>query len=118
MLAKKYRLPLKTEFGRIKKQGRLYHSQSFSLLLAKQSGDSRFAFVVSKKIDKRAVKRNRVRRLLTESVRSLLPRLKSGMDVIFLAKKEITGRDFSQLSKEVNSMFTKLQLLKNEKNFS
>ena len=48
---------------------------------------SRFAFVVSKKVAKRAVDRNRMKRLMRESVHHLLPAIQPGYDIVFAAKK-------------------------------
>lgn len=47
---------------------------------------SRFGFVVSKNIDKRATARNRIKRVLRERVRTLLPNLPTGKDVIIIAR--------------------------------
>lgn len=48
---------------------------------------SRFAFIVPLGVDKRAVTRNRVRRILRESVRLLLPTIAPGWDGVFLVRK-------------------------------
>lgn len=57
----------------------------------------RFAFIVSTKIDKRATARNRMRRVMSESVRHLLP--KTGpVDGIFIAKKNFA--DLPQIEVE------------------
>ncbi|TSC76528.1 MAG: ribonuclease P protein component [Parcubacteria group bacterium Gr01-1014_31] len=43
---------------------------------------SRFAFVVSNKVSKHAVQRNRLRRQLRELVRAMLPEVAGGYDVV------------------------------------
>lgn len=48
---------------------------------------SRFAFIVPLGVDKRAVTRNRVRRLVRESVRLILPKITPGWDGVFLIRK-------------------------------
>ena len=59
MLKKKYRLLKETKFNK----GDLYTSPFFVLRLAKnEKSFNRFGFVVSKKIDKRATARNRIKR--------------------------------------------------------
>ena len=99
MLAKQYRLPSYL-IPQLLKKGRRFYSQSF-VLIAHQSrrfsrdpvqanaspGPSRFAFIVSKKIDKRASKRNRFKRLLREAIRLNLTKIKPGYNIILLAKK-------------------------------
>lgn len=47
---------------------------------------SRFGFVVSKNVDKRATARNRIKRVLRERVRTLLSNLPTGKDVIIIAR--------------------------------
>lgn len=47
----------------------------------------RFAFVVSKKIDKRAVGRNRMKRVLREHAYSLTLPYPEGMDILFIVRK-------------------------------
>lgn len=68
---------------------------------------SRFGFIVSKKISKKAVERNRVRRLLSEAVRQLLAKTRPGYEVIFLAKKAMVGRGFEEILEEVKRVFKK-----------
>lgn len=115
MLPKKYRLSLKTEFRRIKNQAKVNHSRSFSLLVCASDQDcetSQFAFIVSKKIDKRAVERNRAKRRLSAAVGSLLPQVKNGFQVVFLARKTILTVIYKELVREIESAFQRAGLLK------
>ena len=50
-----------------------------------RGGPSRFGFSVGKKVGN-AVARNRVKRLLRVAVRQLLPELRSGVDVVVIAR--------------------------------
>ena len=47
---------------------------------------TRFGFTVSKRVDKRAVHRNRIRRVLWESVRLSLERFEPGWDIVVNAR--------------------------------
>lgn len=112
MLPKKHRLPLRTDLVQVKEKGKLFQGELFSLLVAKK-GDrdpSRFGFIISTKIHKRAVKRNRARRLLTEAIRALLLKVKPGFDVVFLAKKGIIGKELIEAEKHVEKLFKKANL--------
>jgi len=112
MLVKKYRLPLRTEFYRIKKKGRLYQFSFFGLLVARNElSFSRFAFIISKKVHKRAVKRNRIRRLLREAVKEFLSQSRPGFDVVFLVKKNLIDQELSAVKMAVNQAFQKSGLL-------
>ena len=112
MLPKQYRLPLRTELKRIKKEGKLFQGKLFGLLIA-HSGEarSRFAFIISTKIHKKAVKRNRAKRLLAAALIEFLPRLESGFDGVFLAKKPLIEANFTQIKQEVSLLLKKTHLI-------
>lgn len=90
-LAKDYRLKGKKEFNRVKGKGKLTEGPFFSLLVLdkQEKNGPKFGFIVSKKIDKRAVERNRIRRLLARAAREILPEARKDVRVIFLVKKRI-----------------------------
>jgi len=113
VLPKKYRLPLKTEFSYLKKKGKIFQGKLFALLLVSQTKKSFFrtAFVISNKIHKKAVKRNKARRLVNEVVYELLPKIKKGYDGVFLAKKAIIKADYKEIKKETLMVLKKAHLL-------
>lgn len=117
MLPRKHRLPLRTDLVRVQEEGKLFQGRLFSLLVSSQSSalrpqPSRFAFIISTKIHKRAAKRNQARRLLIEAIRSLLPKIKPGFDCVFLAKKAIIGKELIEIKKETEKLFQKAHLIK------
>lgn len=69
--------------------------------------NSRFSFIVSTKIDKRATHRNRIRRLLSEAVRLHIDEIKSGLDCVFIAKKGLEGVRQKEVEQIVMGMLTK-----------
>lgn len=113
MLPRKHRLPLRTDLVRVQEKGKLFQGRLFSLLVAKRKKleTSRFGFIISTKIHKKATKRNRARRLLVEAIRNLLPKIKPGFDCVFLAKKTIIGKELREIKKEVEQLFKKGRLL-------
>lgn len=92
MLAKVYRLTKKKEFEQTKEKGKLYQSGSFGMLVLDRGDNepSKFGFVISTKIAKDAVIRNKTKRALRESVRQTLSYMKPGYNVVFLTKQAIT----------------------------
>jgi len=90
MLTKKRRLT-KEEIQNVKDKGSFLGTPFFSLLYIKpkKSGSvsSKFAFVLSKKVSKKAIERNRTKRILAGSVRSLIKEIQEGYLVLFLVKK-------------------------------
>jgi len=104
-LAKKYRLKKRKDFEAVKKKGKLISGPLFSLLVLKEkSTESKFAFIVSKKIDKRAVVRNKIRRRLAEAVRQILPKISANLKVVFLAKPNLKEAKFEDIIRELKKM--------------
>ena len=72
MLPKQYRLKKKIAFNATYRTGVSYHQNGIIMFCGKKKDDeypTKIGFVVSKKIHKRAVKRNRIKRLMRESLR-------------------------------------------------
>jgi ribonuclease P protein component len=103
MLAKKFRLSGSKTFENVQKEGKMFQSANFGVayLDRKDELPSRFAFIVSTKIAKDAVDRNRFKRAMSESVRIASIDLKTGFDVVFLAKTSIIRIPTDGVMKEV-----------------
>jgi len=104
MLKKERRLRGKNNFALMRKKGRVLQSPLFGLVVM-EAEESRFGIVVSKKISKIAVERNRIRRRIYEGVAKkwdLIPRKVWGL---FLVKKEILEMDAGQIEKEIERLF-------------
>lgn len=82
MLKKQYRLKNKKAFDATYRNKKVVSNSVMSLYIGKPKKDlnttTKFGFVVSKKYHKRAVKRNRIKRLLRESVRLAIKENKIG----------------------------------------
>lgn len=104
MLARENRLTGEKNFDRVKKKGKLYQSENFGMAVYDRKDDSptRFGFIISTKISKMAVHRNRLARALREAARYNLKKIGSGKDIVFLAKKSITSKTTDEIMKEVN----------------
>lgn len=103
MLAKKFRLTGAKNFTRIQKEGKVYQSADFGIAYIKRedADPSRFGFIVSTKIAKDAVDRNRFKRAMSEAVRIASIDLINGFDAVFLAKTSIVRVPTSEVMKEV-----------------
>jgi ribonuclease P protein component len=106
MLPRKKRLSAKA-FEEILEKGRTFHAPYISCRLYRlQDGeDNRFSFSVSKKIEKKATKRNLMRRRLAAIAlrhKNLFP---AGYAGIIFAKKGIYAISSSELDAEVKKLF-------------
>ena len=102
MLKRENRIRSKKEFAEIRNEGRVLYSPLFGFLNYKKDDDLRkFGFIVSKKISKKAVDRNKIRRRLSEIVRKNLNRFENGSRIVFLTKKEILNKKTKEIEKEV-----------------
>lgn len=103
MLASKYRLTGETNFKRVEREGEVFQYENFGLALfdRKDGEASKFGFVVSTKIAKPAVDRNRLRRIMREAVRTSLFEIKGGFDCVFLAKPIILRHPTDEIMREV-----------------
>lgn len=84
----------------------------FTLRLRKNTlKHNRFGFVVSKKVDKRAVVRNRSKRLLRAILERRYAQLKPGNDLLFSLKQKIVAKDIQELEKIIDTLFQEEHLI-------
>ena len=105
MLASVNRLAQNKDVKAVKQYGQLYQLGLFGVMVLKKDEDetSRFTFVVSKKISKLAVQRNRIKRALAEAVRQHLDVVGKGYDMIFLAKAVSEKKSTDEIMREVKT---------------
>jgi ribonuclease P protein component len=114
MLAKKFRLTGAKDFARVQENGKIFQSDNFGIayLDREDNEPSKFAFIVSTKIAKEAVDRNRFKRAMSEAVRIDSINLNPGYDVVFLAKVSIYKASTTNIMKEVRDSLRKAGLTK------
>lgn len=110
MLKKINRVKSRKEFEEIKLRGVMHHSPFFGLLIENENVvEKQFAFIISKKISKRAVDRNRIKRLLSESVRQNLGLININVRGVFLVKRAILDRKYEEVEDEVKRVFSEIK---------
>lgn len=72
---------------------------------------NRFGFVISKKVDKRAVVRNRSKRLLRSCIEEVVGRLVGKYDMLFIINKNLTEKSRDDIMIEVVSVLKSARLL-------
>lgn len=107
MLAKENRLKKQKEFDGVFKKGRGLRSDSLFLKFVKnETGKTKIAFVVSKKVSNKAVDRNKIKRRLREAVREV--GFNQGFDIIIIAQPQALEKDFKGIREEIKSLFKKI----------
>jgi ribonuclease P protein component len=114
MLANKYRLTGQANFDKVLSTGEFVQAQSFGLAVLKveEKRETKHGFVVSTKVSKQAVQRNRIKRALSEAVRFLTMDIKPGYDAVFLAKQQATKMSTDVIMREVRVALSRAGLLK------
>lgn len=110
MLARKNRIGGGVAFKKVLKEGKLYALASFGALV-RPKGETepvRIGFIVSGKVSKKAVERNRIKRRLSGLIRKHGLERATGADIVFLPKKVILARDEADLAKEVLNLKTRI----------
>lgn len=105
-------LKRKKEFRYTYKAGKSLANPLCVLVYVKSAAPHiRVGFSVSKKIGG-AVKRNRVKRRMREAITPLLPQLRGGVNVIFVARAPIADAAFSDLRAGMAQLLQKAGLYK------
>lgn len=93
-----------------REKNRLETQDLYVVFRRNQAGMPRFLFVASKKIFRKSVERNRVKRLLRQAVRSVLndyPDL--CYDISVIAKKSLIQKKVYDIIPQIKEIFAKLQ---------
>ena len=112
MLPKQYRLKKRLAFKATYKVKNSSHSGGVTLfagIIKKDDTPTKVGFVVSKKTHKRAVKRNRLKRLMRESYRLLLKENNLGesqkyMSLVFVGSEKALGKNFADINNAIKKL--------------
>ncbi|MBD1914990.1 MULTISPECIES: ribonuclease P protein component [Cyanophyceae] len=121
MLPKHHRLRRSRDFSQVYRQGRKVASahllmRAWSLPPAQakpvtpNAHDSRIGIVVSLKVHKRAVVRNRLKRRVRAALRILLPRLRPSQWIVISLKPGAAECEYGEFLRELEQLFTKLEV--------
>ena len=103
----------KTEFQNIYSTGTRYFSKNFVLVCKDGASDqSRLGITVTKKISKRANKRNTLKRRIREIFRLNRHRLSGVMDIIVIARHGSLDCDYEEVSRQILGCLKYNKLLK------
>ena len=114
MLSKKFRFHRQNHVRKVYRIGQSARTKHIGLKYLEQRDptENRVAVVVSKKIDKKAVTRNRIRRRMYEIIRRDWSETKQGYDLVFTVYDNVLATEnHEKLEKEVKELLGKAKLL-------
>jgi ribonuclease P protein component len=102
------RLKLPAEFERVRAEGKTQVGRLMLLnIMPAANGHSRLGVVSSRRFHKRAVARNRARRMMREAWRLIQPSLTAPLWVVLVARPYMLGRGAGEVQQELLAQLTK-----------
>jgi ribonuclease P protein component len=113
MISRNYRFHSRGGVRYTYSKGQSIRTPKLALIFNENSkGKQRFAVVVSKKVLKSAVGRNRIRRRIYETIRLELPNIKKPLDAIFVVySKELKTMPYPELTAHIRDLLNRAEVL-------
>lgn len=113
MISKRYRFHSRGGVRYTYQNGKTIRGSKISLVFADNSRNrQRYAVVVSKKVLKSAVRRNRIRRRVYEAIRAELPKVEKPVDCIFIIySKDILDIDYKEIRFLVHNLLKEANII-------
>lgn len=113
MLKRANRLHLERDIARVRTKGSSKRGLLFNLryFIVAEGEASRAAFVVSKKISKKAVERNKVARWAREAVQKLLPFFVVSVDLVISAQQPFVKYSYSSCEQEITALIRQAKII-------
>jgi len=112
MLPKANRLVKESEFKKVAKRAKPVHSNFLILKkLPNPNQVTAFGIVISTKVSKKAVVRNKIRRRIREILRIYLNEVMPGFKVMLVVKNTILDKDYQAIKVDLEALLKKVRLL-------
>lgn len=113
MLKKVNRLTKNKEFENVFKNGASSYNKLLGVKLTKNSlSFNRFGIIISNKISKKAVERNKIRRRIRSIIESELSFFKEGFDCVIVVLPLILAKKQEEIKKALDFSWAKLKFYK------
>ena len=114
MLKPLNRLTKDKDFDNSFKNGRSAYDKIVGIkVVLNNKNDNRFGILISTKISKKAVDRNKIKRQIREIIKTELPLMKTGYDCVVITMPLILGKQYGEIKASVIGHFKKLNLYRN-----
>jgi ribonuclease P protein component len=111
MLKKTSRLLKQKDFERVLKSGQSTHNQTLGIKAIKNNfNQSRFGIIISTKVSKKAVIRNKIKRQIRAIIKTELKDLKTDEDIVIITFPKITEKKLPEIKSVIKNGFNKLNL--------
>lgn len=113
MLPSKNRLKKNKEIKRVFDKGKKFQRGLLILKTINNSLEqSRFAFIASRRLSKKAVVRNRAKRQLREIIGLKLKEIRTGKDIVIIASSGFDAKDFRGSKEDLEKLLLEAKLIK------
>ncbi len=112
MFPQKNKLKLKKDFDKVFKTGHSYYGQFVGIKIVKNNLNfNRFAILISSKVDKKAVVRNKIRRELIKLLKEKENNFQNYIDCVIIVLSEIKKANKQEVEKDLNDTFLFLKII-------
>lgn len=109
MLPKEKRITKSKDYKRVYMKGSFFATQAVSAnWLPNKAGLSRLGIVVTKKVEAKATKRNKLKRQFREVAKMYYEKLPIGFDVVISIKPKAKNMKFVEIGKELETVLSKV----------
>ena len=116
MLQKEYRITHKKDFEKIFNDGKGVFTDIMGVkLIPNNLKYSRFGIIISNKVSKKAVERNKIRRQIRSAIKLNLDKIKRERDIVIICKPEIKKLDYKNIEVELQKILRKVKLIDSTK---
>lgn len=116
MLAKQLRLVKEKDFKKIFKLGQSSYVKIFHLkILTNQLKSNRYGIVISSKVSKKSVERNKLKRQIRAIIKEFDKNLMSGFDLVLIVSPAALGQEYEFIKNELKRLLFRSRLFKPNK---
>lgn len=110
-MQRRFRLTRSEDFKRVRRSGKSYAHPLVVLIVQKSDQPHIRVGVAAGRTVGTAVVRNRAKRLLREAMRTLIPKIASGLDLILIARAGLASASLEDTHQAVQNLLQRAQII-------